>query len=147
MQERRVGTMLGKRKREVAVAPRRRDRISTGDENPTPTTSADESQDVFRKYFESAFEPLPDSTIKASLHLEDANESESEREDLEENEDSEATNEESAWEGLSDADQQEAGVVVIEHNAVAQDLEDVESHKQQYKNFMVSRGARRPGRC
>lgn len=132
--------MLGKRKREVAVAPRRRERISTDDENPTPTTSADASQDLFRKYFESAFEPLPESKMKPSSHPE-GDESESEGEDLED-ENSEATSEESAWEGLSDAGQQDAEVVVVvEHNATAQDAEELDSRKRQYKSFMVSHDA------
>ncbi|KIW48113.1 uncharacterized protein PV06_00732 [Exophiala oligosperma] len=131
--------MLGKRKREVAVAPRRRERISTDDENPTPTTSADASQDLFRKYFESAFEPLPESKMKPSSHPEGDDESESEGEDLED-ENSEATSEESAWEGLSDAGQQDAEVVVVvEHNATAQDAEELDSHKRQYKSFMSSK--------
>jgi len=140
--------MLGKRKREIAVAPRRRPRISTGDEDSNPTTSADASHDVFRKYFESAFEPLPDSKTAASLHSEgdDGSGSEGAGASPAGDEDNNSMSEESAWEGLSDTDQQDAEVVVVEHNSIAQDLQDLESHKEQYKTFMVSDAARRTAR-
>ncbi|KIW20166.1 hypothetical protein PV08_00741 [Exophiala spinifera] len=133
--------MLGKRKREIAVAPRRRPRISTGDEDSNPTTSADASHDVFRKYFESAFEPLPDSKTAASLHSEgdDGSGSEGAGASPAGDEDNNSMSEESAWEGLSDTDQQDEEVVVVEHNSIAQDLQDLESHKEQYKTFMSTK--------
>ena len=123
--------VLGKRKREVAVVTRHRER--TSDDKPTPADASDVNRDIFRKYFESTFEPLSESHI-ATPSLSD--------EEVEEDEDDEieSAQEESSWEGLSDVENRDANVEIVEHRALLEEREDAEFQRQQYKTFMVSSG-------
>lgn len=121
--------VLGKRKREVAVVTRHRER--TSDDKPTPAAAPDVDRDVFRKYFESTFEPLSEShTATPSL---------SDEED-DEDDGIESAQEESSWEGLSDVENRDANVEIVEHRALLEEREDAEFQRQQYKTFMVSSG-------
>ncbi|KAI1626935.1 hypothetical protein EDD37DRAFT_646630 [Exophiala viscosa] len=124
--------MLGKRKREVAVVARPRYGNS---EDERPSSSRDDvGADIFRKYFESAFEPLPeqDTTATPSL-LED------EEADEDEDEDSDVPEEDLAWEGLSDAGEETASVEVIEHRALVDVGDGVDILRPQYKTFMSAK--------
>lgn len=121
--------MLGKRKREVVVATRETSQRSSDDERPTAIPSID-GRDVFRKYFESTFEPLPKSQTGTPSLLEDDAISPSLSED-----------EESEWEGLSESGkEQQTAVEVVELPAATttEEADDVELQRQQYKTFMVS---------
>ncbi|EXJ80419.1 hypothetical protein A1O1_08564 [Capronia coronata CBS 617.96] len=120
--------MLGKRKREVVVATRET-RRSSDNEQP-PSTFPELERDIFKKYFESTFEPLPEYQTGTPSLLEDednATEPSSEEE------------EDSDWEGLSEPEQEETTVEVIEHRTFTDDTEEVELRRQQYKTFMTSK--------
>jgi hypothetical protein len=120
--------MLGKRKRELAVAPRQTS--PTQGDGASGAESPIEDQDVFRRYFEATFEPLPH----------DENEM-SQAEEVEE-QTGQSPDEESAWEGLSDAGNEITTVQIVEHKSFHQghdpDGDDDERQRQQYKQFMVS---------
>jgi hypothetical protein len=122
--------MLGKRKREVAVVTRLRERTSVDSEH-APAAASDVNRDIFRKYFESTFEPLPESHIATS--------SLSDEEEEEDDDEIESAQEESSWEGLSDVENTHASVEIVEHRTL-EEREDAESRRQQYKTFMVSSG-------
>jgi len=117
--------MLGKRKREITVAPRQIARTEK------QTAAKDElvvDQSIFRRHFESLFEPLHESrTVTTSLD-----------EDEKENEPSD---EESEWGGFSEADlgpeEENATVEVVEHRTDTEVAEDAESQRLRYKTFMV----------
>jgi hypothetical protein len=123
--------VLGKRKREVAVVTRQRER-TPDDSKPAPAAASDVNRDIFRKYFESTFEPLPESHI-ATSSLSDEEEEEDNDEKIE------SAQEESSWEGLSDVENTHASVEIVEHRTL-EEREDAESRRQQYKTFMVSSG-------
>ena len=125
-------TMLGKRKREVAVVARPR----YGDlENEPPSSSPiDVGADIFRKYFESNFEPLPEQEKTATPSL---LEDEDEEADEDEDDDLDMLEEDLPWEGLSDAGEDTAPVEVIEHRVVADIAEDIDISRPRYKTFMV----------
>jgi len=121
--------VLGKRKREVAVVTRQRERTSD-DSEPAPAAASDVDQDIFRKYFESTFEPLPESHIATS--------SLSDEEEEDDNDEIESAQEESSWEGLSDVENTHASVEIVEHRTL-EEREDAESRRQQYKTFMSTK--------
>ncbi|OAP56652.1 hypothetical protein AYL99_08764 [Fonsecaea erecta] len=89
--------MLGKRKREVAVATRQRLR-SLDDEQAVASPVAVD-REIFRKYFESTFEPLPETEITINPPQEKEEDDEDKGEDDDAHGDSE---EEPEWDGLSD---------------------------------------------
>lgn len=115
--------MLGKRKREVAVAiapmhgSQKDEQLSTA-----PSTTG---RDIFRKYFEATFEPLPPSQPEAPSLLEDE-------------EEAQLSEDESEWQGISDTEQEKATVEIIHHRAVEDAGEHTELQRQRYKSFMVS---------
>ncbi len=133
--------MLGKRKREVAVATRRS--RNAEDEQPDPIASGS-AHDIFRRYFEGAFEPLPESVTGTPSLQEDQEDDEDEEEELEDDEGDapEARREdtqESDWEGLSDTEQRVPVVEVVEHRSVLDEREEAaELQRLHYKAFMVS---------
>ncbi|KAH0846979.1 hypothetical protein AYO21_02325 [Fonsecaea monophora] len=129
--------MLGKRKREVAVTTRQRLRSSDreDDERQTLTTPLDANREIFRKYFESAFEPLPEIKTTALL----APEKEEEEESQGGVGDSGFVEEESEWDGLSDSGHQDGAVEVVEHRAASDLAEEAKTRRQHYKTFMSSR--------
>ena len=117
--------MLEKRKRKVADASRRINRdLEMKDHENTPLVD----HEVFRKHFESQFEPLPEShAATASLEGAEAESEPSERE--------------SEWDGLSEpesGDEEQDAVQVVEHRKDQDPAEDSELQRLQYKKFMVS---------
>lgn len=119
--------MLGKRKRELAVAPRRTS--PTQGDGDSDADSPIEDQEIFRRYFEATFEPLPhnENGISQAVEVEEQT--------------GQSLDEESDWEGLSDAGNEITTVQIVEHKTVHQDHDpgdDDERQRQQYKQFMVS---------
>ncbi|EXJ79769.1 hypothetical protein A1O3_08052 [Capronia epimyces CBS 606.96] len=125
-----MSATLGKRKREVVVAARDTRRGTDSDnEQPTAhTTLSDVERDIFRKYFESTFEPLPESHAPTPSLLED----EENARDFSDEEDVE-------WEGLSEPEQENTTVEIIEHRTFTTDgTEEAELQRKQFKTFMTS---------
>ncbi|KIW98422.1 uncharacterized protein Z519_00082 [Cladophialophora bantiana CBS 173.52] len=116
--------MLGKRKREVAVATRQRAHSLDNDQAVAMPFAAD--RDIFRKYFESTFEPLPETGTMPLPLQEDEGEVE-------------CPAEESEWEGLSDPEHENEAVEIVEHRTGGDLPEEAGLHRQQYKTFMSSR--------
>ncbi|KAK5065235.1 hypothetical protein LTR84_001073 [Exophiala bonariae] len=119
--------MLGKRKRELVIAPRQ-----TPPKSPKQEESGDDSpsgnNDVFRRYFESAFEPLPFTETDTLSASEDEEPS------------AQPSDEESDWEGLSDPITAVSTVQIVEHKvAQLDDAADDEQQRQRYKEFMTSK--------
>jgi len=126
--------MIGKRKREFAVASHQTARDAQEDQNGGLDDSSVRDQDVFRRHFEAAFEPLPD--VENEVPQDDK-----ELEGLP----SQSDAEESDWEGLSDAGEQTPEVQVVEHKEASvhrddddDDPDSVELQRLRYKQFMVS---------
>jgi len=113
--------MIGKRKRN-AVPVARQDQVSgglsgAGDQARFPS-------EVFRKYFEAEFEPLPDprrrekqttALINSNVTVEDTD---------------------TDWSGLSD-DESQLNVQVVEHSSLHR-VVDTDGDKVELKSFMVS---------
>lgn len=123
--------MLGKRKRDTAVA--RRQVASRRNENLPPETPSTDDIDVFRKHFEAMFEPLPEShNATPALDGDD--------------EVTEASDQESEWEGLSaqgsepELEDENLAIQIVEHTAEVDTSEEGGIQRQQYKKFMVSGG-------
>ena len=116
--------MLGKRKRELAVAPRQTPRSQKEEESVDDSSAA--NNDVFRHYFESTFEPLPHTENDTLSVSEDEEQS------------ARSSEEESDWEGLSDPVTAVSTVQVVEHKvARLEEDENDEQQRQRYKEFMV----------
>lgn len=114
--------MIGKRKRGTAVVSR----ATTSDDEATPQTTTESSQDIFRKFFEAQFQPL--DVPGGQVSRRDDSEDESYEEDLE------ASDAESDWDGMSGDEEEPEEVEVIEHRDVkSQDSMD----KKARKAFMV----------
>jgi hypothetical protein len=123
-------TMLGKRKRQTATASRRILRIDNG--TPAVETASASDHDVFRRHFESIFEPLPESqnATSPSPSLDDADEVD------------EPLDEDSEWEGLSESEpgleQENATIQIVEHRPEIETAEESELRRKQHRAFMVS---------
>ena len=124
--------MLGKRKREVTVARRQSTQNEEVAEGSVAATTPADEQAVFRRHFESLFEPLPESQT--------ARPSSGEDDEVRQTPD-ETSDEGSDWEGLSETDFEldapDDAVEVVEHRSDTAVAEDIESQRQQYKTFMV----------
>ena len=124
--------MLGKRKREVAVARRQSTDNEEEAERVKTANSPADDQAVFRRHFESLFEPLPKSRAATLSSGEDEEASEIS---------DELSDQESEWEGLSEAgfasEAPNDTVEVVEHRSDTVMAEDIDSQRQQYKTFMV----------
>ncbi|KAJ5574121.1 uncharacterized protein N7459_008548 [Penicillium hispanicum] len=117
--------MVGKRIRDTAVMSR-----STDTDEPSPPP-ANNAQDVFRKYFEAQFQPLDLPLARP------ANDGESdEQEDSDSDGEDENSDMDSDWDGLSEADDDENEVEVIEHKEARVAPEDLIDKKAR-KAFMV----------
>lgn len=120
--------MIGKRKRDTSVVSRSKATDEEEDSTPTtPTTPTDTSHDLFRKFFESQFEPLEVPGDKVSRDESDKDE-EDDEDGEEDDEESEAG---SDWEGLPGDD----GVEVVEHRESS--MKDGLLDKKARKAFMV----------
>lgn len=120
--------MIGKRKRDTSVVSRSTTKEEQEQDASVPTTPTEVSHDLFRKFFESQFEPL-DLGPKVSRKQE----YEEEEDDDDEEEESEAGSE---WGGLSGEEDEGNKVEVVEHqdsSVKASGLMD----KKARKAFMV----------
>lgn len=112
--------MAGKRKRETVVVRR----IAN-----EPVNEADvPSSDLFRKYFEATYEPLPESTKTTKAF---------QSEDVESGSDdsSDDSPEEASWDGLSD-DALSSAVHVVDHGSELA-LDGDPGRGTEFKSFMV----------
>lgn len=116
--------MIGKRKRDTSVVSRSTTKEDQEQDTSVPTTPTEVSHDLFRKFFESQFEPL-DIGPKASQKEESE-----EEEDGDNNEDESEVG--SDWDSLSGADE----VEVIEHQDSSVKKSDLLDKKAR-KAFMV----------
>ncbi|KEF61428.1 uncharacterized protein A1O9_02994 [Exophiala aquamarina CBS 119918] len=127
--------MLGKRKREFAVAPRQTSLATTQGGQEDGGGSSVQDHDVFRRYFEAAFEPLPaveNGVSQGEAKLEERS--------------LQASDEESDWDGLSEAGEEKLEVEIVEHGTTAvprdhddDDPDSVERQRLQYRHFMTSK--------
>ncbi|KIW26675.1 uncharacterized protein PV07_06490 [Cladophialophora immunda] len=127
-------TMLGKRKRDVGVATRHRLRSPDdrdGDQAVAIPFAGD--RDIFRKYFESTFEPLPETETTTLPPQETGGEDDGQEGDAE------CAEEESEWGGLSDSELEDAAIEIVEHRAASDLAEEAGARRQHYKTFMSSR--------
>ncbi|KAL2013544.1 hypothetical protein VTN00DRAFT_1069 [Thermoascus crustaceus] len=119
--------MPGKRKRETAVVSR----TTEEGENREPSPDvAESSHDIFRRYFESRFEPLepiPDkrspSTQPTTAMSEDGDEDEDENADSE-------------WDGISEQNDDSPQVEVVEHTGSRNVTDNMLVDKKARKAFM-----------
>ena len=110
--------MLGKRKRETRVVSRR--------EKPTKEPrSIPDLNSIFRKHFEESFAPLPETSSNLDEHIDER---------VDSSEDSIEDSEVSDWSGLSDSDNDQVVVEVIDHTLPQNDHE---IDRAQKKAFMV----------
>lgn len=119
--------MTGKRKRATAVVPRATAKEDEEEKSTTPDTSY---QDVFRKFFESQFEPidLPGGGVERGRRSEEDSEEEGE-------EDSEESESGSDWDGMSVEDEDDQ-VEVVEYCDTRQKEKEILDKKAR-KAFMV----------
>ena len=109
--------MLGKRKRDSAVL--RRSLTSN------TTESEPNHQQLFKQYFESRFEPLPEEQLGTpSLIEEESQSDDSELKELE-------------WDGFSDTENSITGVEVVDH--AKKSTTEADDHQPTgFKSFMAS---------
>ncbi|CAI7645945.1 unnamed protein product [Penicillium pancosmium] len=117
--------MVVKRKRDTSVVSRSK---KTEDPSPPP---ADNAQDIFRKYFEAQFEPIEAAAAQPA----EESESEDDDEDYDEEDDDENLGSEDGWDGVSDDDEEDHRVEVVEHKD-ANENEDELMQKQLRKAFL-----------
>lgn len=123
-----VPTMLGKRKRESGVVVRKTISVKP----PIPERSKDDaSSNVFRRHFEAMFAPLPVLTAQSVNTDDRADDS-----------DSEISDNESEWSGLS---QDENHPVVVEvadysHTSEPEDERVTRSNRKDFLSFKAPRG-------
>lgn len=112
--------MLGKRKRDYAGVLRQSWQGSEDEE----ATNVGNASDLFRKYFEAQFEPLPQESLQTRAYSADEDEAEAD-----------SQSEASEWSGFTDNETRVEDVHVIEHTVVS----DVtgESGASEGKYFMV----------
>jgi hypothetical protein len=118
--------MIVKRKRDTSVVSRPK---KTEAPSPPP---ADNAQDIFRKYFEAQFEPIEAAPAQPA----EESESEEDDEDYNEEDDDENMGSEDGWDGVSEEDEDEHRVEVVEHKD-ANENEDELMQKQLRKAFLV----------
>jgi hypothetical protein len=118
--------MVVKRKRDTSVVSRSK---KTEDPSPPPT---DNAQDIFRKYFEAQFEPIEAAPAQPA----EESESEDDDEEYDEEEDDDDMGSEDGWDGVSDDDEEDHRVEVVEHKD-ANENEDELMQKQLRKAFLV----------
>jgi hypothetical protein len=115
--------MVGKRKRETAVVSRS---TKTKEASPPPPNDA---QDIFRKYFESQFEPI-EADVPSKRDTEESGSED--KKDIENDED--ISEPDSDWDGVSEESDEDNVVEVVEHRDASFDgLMD----KKARKAFMV----------
>jgi len=113
--------MPGKRKRDAAVVPRK------ADETPEQAgfeIDETDTQDIFRKYFEATFEPLPERKPQPLSPSTD---------DEDDDEDDDGGSE---WDGIPGDDGDAMKVQIIEHRTVS-DVKGETLDKSVSRRFMV----------
>lgn len=120
--------MIGKRKRDTSVVSRSTTEGEQEKEALTPTTPTEVSHDLFRKFFESQFEPLDLPKVPGEP------ESGEENGDDDESEESEAGSE---WDGFEgEEDNKGNKVEVVEHQGSSKKSDGLMDKKAR-KFFMV----------
>ncbi|KAJ9318716.1 hypothetical protein DTO271D3_846 [Paecilomyces variotii] len=122
--------MPGNRKRETAAVSR--NDVAETAEARSEDTAAGDAHDIFRRYFESQFEPLDLQPVKSARTAEsDASESE------EEEQEDDGSDEESGseWDGISDAEGNGTKVEVVEYTSSHNSTSDAIDKKAR-KAFM-----------
>lgn len=119
--------MPGKRKRDTTVVSRT---VEEEDREPSPDV-ADSSHDIFRRYFESRFEPLEPIPVKNSQSSQSTT-AINEDEDEDENEDTD-----SEWDGISEENDDSPQVEVVEHMDTRNMTDNMLVDKKSRKAFMV----------
>lgn len=117
--------MIGKRKRDTSVVPRS---TTVDEEEPTPTTADSSAHDVFRRYFEAQFQPLelPGGPVPREAEIE---------EDEDEDDESEESDSGSEWGGVSEPEDGDNNVEVVEHDSSNNSADIMD--KKARKAFMV----------
>lgn len=134
--------MIGKRKRETIVVRR-----ETKEKSPVEDVkSGDYPHDLFRKYFEAQFDPLPESQSRKTIVVENSQEDDDEIE-LSQNDDDEAEDEQddtddglseaSEWSGISEQVTNVPVVEVVDYGHRADSSETDPNLKALQKAFMV----------
>lgn len=119
--------MIGKRKRDTSVVSR----STTVEEESNPPTTADASyHDVFRRYFEAQFQPLELPRGPASR------DTENEEENEDSSDESQGSESGSEWGGISEAEDGNNQVEVVEHKSSSAKTDDM-TDKKARKAFMV----------
>ncbi|KAL2219813.1 hypothetical protein M432DRAFT_280942 [Thermoascus aurantiacus ATCC 26904] len=121
--------MPGKRKRDTTVVSRT---VEEEDREPSPDV-ADSSHDIFRRYFESRFEPLEPIPVKNSQSSQSTT-AINEDEDEDENEDTD-----SEWDGISEENDDSPQVEVVEHMDTRNMTDNMLVDKKSRKAFMNSK--------
>lgn len=121
--------MVGKRKRDTSVVSRS---TATEEEDSAPANTDAAAHDVFRRYFEAQFQPLelPGGPVSQDTENkekeDDSNEDESEESDIG-----------SEWGGISEAEDANDQVEVVEHKDSSVKTDDI-TDKKARKAFMVT---------
>lgn len=122
--------MLGKRKRDTTVASRRSRDESSHPRPKPPDIKAGNADEIFKRFFETNFEPLAPIAIETSppsSSEDDDSLSERSRDDV-------TSDVASEWRGISD---QEGEVEVFDYSASRQDHHEAIADKITRRKFMV----------
>jgi len=123
--------MPGKRKRDAAVVSRKADETT---EQAGFEIDETDTQNIFRKYFEAKFEPLPEREPQPpSPSTDDEDKDEDEDEDEDEDDDNDDGSE---WDGILGDDGVATEVKIIEHRTVS-DVKGETLDKSVSRRFMV----------
>lgn len=114
--------MLGKRKRDTLVVSRTQSEADTHSSSPSANRDAG---DIFRRHFEATFAPLPESKLEEVVESD------------EEEEGSDDASEVSEWSGLSQSDNEESIVEVVDYTTTQNGHDSDEFHRARQKAFMV----------
>lgn len=104
--------MIGKRKRTTVTASQV---IEDAEDRSNPPSQNDDGQDIFRKYFEATFEPLPQK--EASPPLQDR------EEDDESNAAASGSESESEWSGISENEADVTAVQIVDHQITSDHID------------------------
>lgn len=128
--------MIGKRKRETTVTSRKKAVLGTEAEDTTSNNDIeayDKHHDLFRKYFEARFKPIEEEK-REEVDIREAEGSST-------GEESEGSQAESEWDGISEEeeeedDEEQQPVEVVAYDASQRRAED-ELARAEFKTFMV----------
>jgi hypothetical protein len=120
--------MVGKRKRDTSVVSRS---TAAEEEDSAPANTDAAAHDVFRRYFEAQFQPLelPGGPV--------SQDTESKEEDDDDEDETEESDTGSEWGGISEAEDANDLVEVVEHKDSSVKTDDI-TDKKARKAFMVA---------